>query len=89
MISLSKKEVPMKFITYSRLKHLKDCLVDYTSYPFINTLFNGYIYSKIQQATFALMNEEDQFEELHEMIENKDYELAILTIENILEEAEV
>ena len=79
----------MKFTTYSRLKHLRNCLEDYTNMKFIDSMFNGYIYTKVAQAKFALMNEEDQFEEVLDMIDNKNYELAILTIDKILEEAEV
>ena len=79
----------MKFTTYSRLKHLRNCIEDYIRYDYIDSMFNGYIYTKVVQAKFALMNEDEQFVEIHDMIDNKEFELAILTIDNILDEAEV
>jgi hypothetical protein len=78
----------MNLLTISRLENLKSAIEDYLNYQFIGSFVKESLYDKMTRTGFSLMNE-NQFEEILAMVENQDYELAILTIENILEKAEV
>ena len=71
------------------IEHLRTCIQEYTEYRFLGSFVSEFLYGKMKRSLYLVQNETDHISDVMQMIDNQDYEQAILTIENLLEEVEV
>ena len=71
------------------IENLKTCIQEYTEYRFLGSFISEFLYGKMKRSLYLVQNETDHISDVMQMVDNQDYEQAILTIENLLEEVEV